>query len=378
MRIEPFQLSVEADALDDLRDRLRRTRWPEAETVSDWGQGAPLDRVRALCEYWRDEYDWRRCEDRLNSAGQFIAEIDGLPIHFLHVQSPVEGALPLLLTHGWPGSVIEFLKVLGPLSDPAAHGGDPADAFHLVVPSLPGFGFSGKPQSSGWGVERIARAWIELMERLGYGRFVAQGGDWGSAVTTAIAMAAPPQCAGIHLNLPVAYPTEADLADLSPDEAALLSAMEEVNRTGTAYAQLQATKPQTIGYALTDSPAGQAAWIYEKFHGWTDNPGTPEGVLSRDELLDNIMMYWLPGTAASSARLYWESYDFFESHTIGIPVGVTQFPKEILRTSRRWAERCYSNLIYWNEAEKGGHFAAFEQPEIFVDEVRKCFRLLRG
>jgi epoxide hydrolase len=272
---------------------------------------------------------------------------------------------------------VEFLKVLGPLSDPAAHGGDPADAFHLVVPSLPGYGFSGKPTSPGWGVEKIAATWITLMERLGYGRFVAQGGDWGAAVTTAIGVAAPPTCAGIHLNMPLAYPTPQDLAQLTPEEGASLAALQAFQQTGGGYSNLQATKPQTLAYGLSDSPIGQAAWIYEKFHGWSDHSGNLETVLGMDELLDNIMLYWLPGNAASSARLYWESITYFKTHRVEIPVGVSQFPKEIFRVSRRWADQAYVDIVHWNELDRGGHFAAFEQPALFVNELRTCFRTLR-
>jgi pimeloyl-ACP methyl ester carboxylesterase len=375
--IEPFTLNIEQDRLDDLKDRLARTRWPEKETVNDWSQGAPLSQVQALCEHWQNRYDWRACEARLNAAGQFTTVIDGLRIHFLHIRSPNPDALPLLLTHGWPGSIIEFMKVLGPLSDPAAHGGNSADAFHLVVPSLPGYGFSERPAATGWSVEHIATAWTTLMERLGYRRFVAQGGDWGAAVTTALAVQAPPGCAAVHLNMPIIFPSKQDLENLSPKEAAALEMMKPYRETGMGYARQQSTKPQTLGYGLTDSPAGQAAWIYEKFHGWTDNQGTPESILSRDELLDNIMLYWLPANAASSARLYWESSRFFRPRNIEIPVGVSMFRKELFWASRGWAERNYSNIIYWNELDKGGHFAAFEQPELFTQELRQCFRSLR-
>lgn len=375
--IEPFVLDIAQDRLDDLRERLANTRWPERETVDGWEQGAPLEHVQSLCAYWADGYDWRRCETALNAAGQFMTELDGLPIHFLHVRSPQSDALPMVLTHSWPGSIIEFMQVIGPLTDPAAHGGKPSDAFHLVIPSLPGFGWSGKPAATGWGVERIAGCWIELMGRLGYRRFVAQGGDWGSAVTIAIGLARPPECAGIHLNMPVAIPERIDMSELSPEEGKALADMEEVQRTGFAYARLQATKPQTLGYGLTDSPAGQAAWIYEKFHGWVDHDGMPESIFTRDQLLDNIMHYWLPANAASSARLYWESLDAFHPQRVEIPVGISQFPKEIMRSSRRWAQEVYPRLIRWNELPRGGHFAAFEQPAAFVEEMRNCFRQLR-
>jgi pimeloyl-ACP methyl ester carboxylesterase len=375
--VSPFTLNIPATVLTDLRERLARTRWPERETVDDWSQGAPLERVRALCDYWAKTYDWRRCEGLLNGLGQFRTTIDNLGIHFLHVRSPEPGALPLLLTHGWPGSVIEFLQVIGPLTNPRAHGGDPRDAFHVVVPSLPGYGFSDRPATKGWGVERIAAAWITLMRRLGYDRFVAQGGDWGAAVTTAIAMAKPPECIAMHLNMPLVFPEGGDFADLTPAEQKTVARMKFYQDSDSGYMKQQATRPQTVGYGLTDSPAAQAAWIYEKFYAWSDNDGTPESVLSRDEMLDNIMLYWLPATGASSARLYWESSGAFKAQSLDLPVGVTIFPEEIFRPSRRWAERSYSNIIHWNEVAKGGHFAAFEQPATFVSEVRNCFRTIR-
>jgi pimeloyl-ACP methyl ester carboxylesterase len=375
--IETFELNVPEGVLVDLRARLQRTRWPEAETVADWSQGARLAKVKALCAYWADGYDWRRCEAKLNGFGQFETEIDGTKIHFLHVKSPNPNALPLIMTHGWPGSVVEFLKVIGPLTDPAAHGGDPADAFHVVAPSLPGYGFSAKPAAAGYGVERIAETWVKLMRRLGYTRFVAQGGDWGAAVTTAMGIARPPECAAIHLNMPLVFPEAEDLAELTEKEAAAVASMQFYREHDSGYAKQQGTRPQTLGYGLTDSPAGQAAWIYEKFYAWTDNAGDPESALSRDEMLDNIMLYWLPANAASSARLYWESGKGFTTRQLDLPVGVSIFPKEMFRPSRRWAERSIKNIIHWNELEKGGHFAAFEQPGLFVDEVRTCFRQIR-
>ena len=375
--IEPFELAIPDDTLAELRSRLAATRWPDRETVDDWSQGVPLDRIRALGEYWARDYDWRRCEARLNACGQYQTSIDGLRIHFLHVPSRNPDAVPLILTHGWPGSVVEFLDVIGPLTDPVAHGGDAADAFHVVVPSLPGYGFSDKPKTTGWGVERIAAAWVSLMKRLGYGRFVAQGGDWGAAVTTAIGMLGTPECAGIHLNMPLIYPGADDMAQPTAAEQASVAAMQFYNRRDSGYAKLQHTRPQTLAYALTDSPAGQAAWIYEKFYAWTDNRGEPESALSRDAMLDNIMLYWLPANAASSARLYWESLAFFKTTPLTLPVGVTVYPREIFRPSRRWAERSFANIIHWNETDKGGHFAAFEQPELFVTELRNCFRKIR-
>ncbi|TVV75464.1 epoxide hydrolase family protein [Sphingomonas solaris] len=375
--IEDFHLDVPEAALDDLRDRLARTRWPERETVMDATQGVPLADAQALCAYWRDSYDWRRCEARLNALGQFRTTIDGLGIHFLHIRSPEPDALPLILTHGWPGSVIEFLKVIGPLSDPAAHGGDRGQAFHLVIPSLPGYGFSDKPAEHGWSVERIAAAWIELMRRLGYDRFVAQGGDWGSAVTSAMAVIRPPELAAIHLNFVVATPTADDLATLNDREKTAIADMQQVSTQGRAYAELQRTRPQTLGYSLVDSPAGQAAWIYEKLAAWTDSGGDPTTVLSYDEMLDNIMLYWLPAAGASSARLYWESMAGFGAGTTDLPVGCSIFPGEMTRPSRRWAARKYSNIVHWGEPARGGHFAAFEQPALFVDELRAAFATIR-
>ena len=374
--IAPFRLDVPEAALDDLRDRLRRTRWPDASPIDGWAQGVPLGSAQALVDHWLHRYDWRAFEARLNAIGQFRTTIDGCGIHFLHVPSPVPDALPLVLTHGWPGSVREFLDVIGPLSDPAAHGGDPADAFHVVVPSLPGYGLSDRPADR-WPVGRIADAWRVLMKRLGYARFVAQGGDWGAAVTTALGISGDPAVAAIHLNMVAARPSEADMADLTQAEKSALADLQRYMTDGNGYAVQQATRPQTLGYALADSPAGQAAWIYEKFREWTDCDGIPENALSRDAMLDNIMLYWLPGTGASSGRLYYESFRDFPTDPVTIPVGCSIFPREIFRASRRWAERRYRNLVHWNELDRGGHFAAFEQPALFVDEVRAAFRSVR-
>ena len=375
--VVPFTLSIDQAQLDDLNRRLDATRWPERETVDDWTQGAPLAKVRALCEHWRRGYDWRRCEATLNALGQFRTEIDGLGIHFLHVKSPHPNAMPLVLTHGWPGSVMEFMKVIGPLTDPTAHGGSADDAFHVVAPSLPGYGFSDKPATAGWGVPKIAGAWIQLMQRLGYTRWVAQGGDWGSAVTTAIGVARPPGCAAIHVNMPLVFPGPDDLKDPTPAEQASLAAMQYYQDKDSGYSKQQSTRPQTLGYGLVDSPAGQAAWIYEKMWAWTDNTGEPESALTPDEMLDNIMLYWLPGTGASSARLYWESFGTFTSTELHLPVGVSIYPREIFRPSRRWAEKRMHDIIHWNELPKGGHFAAWEQPELFVKELRDCFAKVR-
>jgi pimeloyl-ACP methyl ester carboxylesterase len=375
--IAPFTLAIPQAEIDDLNRRLDATRWPDRETVADWSQGAPLANVQALCDHWRHLYDWRRCEDRLNGLGQFKTEIDGLGIHFLHVRSPHPAAMPLLITHGWPGSVVEFVKAIGPLTDPVAHGGAAGDAFHVVAPSLPGYGFSDKPAAPGWGVARIAAAWITLMARLGYDRWVAQGGDWGSAVTTSIGVARPGSCAAIHVNMPLVFPGAEEMADLTPAEQAAVISMAHYQNSDSGYSKQQSTRPQSLGYGLADSPAGQAAWVYEKMWAWTDNNGAPEDALTRDEMLDNIMLYWLPGNAASSARLYWESFASFASTKLDIPVGVSIFPKEIFRPSRRWAEKRMSNIIHWNELDRGGHFAAWEQPDLYAREIRACFRQVR-
>lgn len=374
--IRTFELSVDDAELDALRSRLQQARWPERETVPAWEQGVPTDRLRKLVDYWSREYDWRRCEAMLNGWGQYKTLIDGIDIHFLHIRSPHADALPLLLTHGWPGSVIEFHKVIGLLTDPVAHGGKATDAFHLVIPSLPGFGFSGKPEQSGWGVERIAQAWAEIMRRLGYTNYVAQGGDWGSSVTMQLGVQAPPGLLGVHFNMLTIMP--ADLGDHpSPEEQAAVDAFNKFSGIESAYARLQATRPQTIGYALADSPVGQAAWIYEKLRMWSDCDGEAENVFSYDEMLDNIMLYWLTNSGASSARLYWESMGNFRPMKVDLPLGYSHFPHEIISPVRKWADAVFSNIIHWNAVEKGGHFAALEQPALFVDEVRTCFRQLR-
>lgn len=345
--------------------------------MDDWSQGIPLTYVQEVCGYWAEKYDWRAREERLNAWPQFRTGIDGVGIHFVHARSPHEDALPLVITHGWPGSVVEFQKVIGPLTDPAAHGGDAADAFHVVCPSLPGYGFSDKPARPGWGVERIADAWGTLMRRLGYARYVAQGGDWGAMVTTCIGMRDPEGCRAIHLNMPIAPPDPATMGDLSDAEKSALAGIQHYQEWDSGYSKEQSTRPQTLGYGLVDSPAGQAAWILEKFHAWTDCQGHPENAIGRDELLDNVMLYWLPATAASSARLYWESFRNPPMDPVKVPVGCSIFPKEIFRTSRRWAEKRFGTLLHWNELDRGGHFAAFEQPELYVDEVRTAFRSLR-
>jgi epoxide hydrolase len=376
MAMEPSPIAVPYPDLDDLRDRLRRTRWPEAETVDDWSQGIPLAYVRELCEHWAAAYDWRATEARLNALGPFRTEIDGLGIHGLHVRSPEPGALPLVLTHGWPGSVVEFLDVIGPLADPVGHGGDAADAFHVVVPALPGYGFSDKPSAPGWNVERIGRAWAELMARLGYDRYGAQGGDWGAMVTTAVAAADPDHVAGVHVNMAVAAPVAGE-GGLDEEAVRALADYEEHRRWGTGYSKQQSTRPQTLGYGLVDSPAGQCAWIVEKFWAWTDCDGHPENAVARNALLDNVMLYWLPGAGASSARLYWESFRSPALEQVTVPAGVSLFPKEIVRPPRPWVEARFTDLRHWNELDRGGHFAAMEQPDLFVDELRTFFRTVR-
>ena len=376
--IESFSLDIGRDRLDDLRRRLRATRWPERETVDDWSQGTPLAYVQEVCEYWASGYDWRRVEARLNDIGQFRTTIDGLGIHFLHVRSPHASAIPLVVTHGWPGSVIEFLEVIEPLTEPTRHGASERDAFHVVCPALPGYGFSDQPRSPGWSVERIATAWAELMSRLGYDQYVAQGGDWGAAVTTAIGLQDPEHCQGIHLNMPTVGPDRDTLDDLTEEEKDALAGLEHYRKWDSGYSKQQSTRPQTVGYGLVDSPAALAAWILEKFWAWTDCDGHPENAIDRDRLLDNIMLYWLPGAGASSARLYWESFGKGSRDPVEVPVACSIFPKEIFRASKRWAQKRYRNLIYWNRLDRGGHFAAMEQPELYVDEVRKAFGQLRA
>ncbi len=372
-QIRPFTLAIPQSQIDDLNTRIDLTRWPEKEAVDDWSQGTPLAALQDLVGYWRRGYDWRACEARLNALGQFITEIDGLDIHFLHVRSPHADALPLVITHGWPGSVIEFMGVIEALANPE----DGRQAFHVVAPSLPGFGFSGKPRHTGWGVEKIGRAWGELMARLGYDRWVAQGGDWGSAVTTAIGVQQVQGCIGIHLNMPVGRPEPEELASPTPAEVKALGALKHYLDWDSGYSTQQRTRPQTVGYGLVDSPAGLAGWIFEKMWAWTDNAGSPFDALSRDAILDNLMLYWLPATGASSARLYWESFGSFTPQQVTLPVAVSAFPKEILPCPRRWAERNFPNLVHWGEMDKGGHFAAWEQPEAFVRELRTAFALMR-
>jgi pimeloyl-ACP methyl ester carboxylesterase len=375
--IKPFRIAVPDEVLEDLRARLRNTRWPEAELVDDWSQGVPLRWIREMCRYWADDYDWRYREAALNRFDQFVTEIDGLDIHFIHARSPHADAMPLLITHGWPGSVVEFHKVIEPLTDPVAFGGAAADAFHVVCPSLPGFAFSGKPTATGWGTERIAQAWITLMARLGYGRYGAQGGDWGSAVTAAIGGLDAGHCAGIHVTLAMDSRPQVD-GEPTVEAQRALDAIQHYRKWDAGYSKQQATRPQTLVYGLNDSPAGQAAWILEKFWAWSDCDGHPENVFTRDELLDNVMLYWVTASAASSARLYWESFGKEgKKLPVDVPTGVAVFPKEIIPPVRSWMEPRFRNIQRWSEMPKGGHFAAFEQPEMFVSELRAYFRTLR-
>jgi len=380
--VRPFRIQVPELVLDDLRRRLRHTRWPEPAPVDGWSQGVPRDWLRALCAHWAEGYEWRAREAALNALPQFVTTLDGLDIHFLHLRSPHPGALPLVLTHGWPGSIVEFLQVLGPLTDPVAHGGRAEDAFDLVVPALPGFGFSAKPATTGWTVERTAAAWATLMARLGYGRYVAQGGDWGSAVTTALGGLDPAHCAAIHITLAMAQRPLPPEGAYTAEETHALARMKHYRDWDNGYAQLQSTRPQTLGYALTDSPVGQAAWILEKFWSWCDTreaAGDPAALIGRDLLLDNVMLYWVTATAASSARLYWESFAPKKRalRPVTVPTGVAVFPQEIVPPVRRWMGEVYPNITHWSVQPRGGHFAALEQPALFVDELRTFFRSVR-
>ncbi len=373
--IEPFTVDVEPAELDDLRRRIRQTRWPEPATAPGWEQGIPRSELRRLTDYWADDYDWRGLEAELAERPQFRTTIDGLGLHFLHVRSPHPDAIPLVLSHGWPGSFLEFLDVIGPLTDPTGYGSPAEQAFHVVCPSLPGYGFSDRPSVAGWDIHRIAAAWIELMDRLGYHRFGAAGSDWGTSVSTMIGARAPDRVIGIHLIPPLVAPDRS--RPFTEAEQRAVDRLEARGRTGSAYGEVHATKPQTLGYALTDSPVGLCAWIAEKYRDWADQagPGVPT-----DRLLDTVTLYWLTRTAASSARLYWESIAevsgwFTEATTdlIMVPAGASIFPAEVPIPSRRWAERRFADLRYWGEPPTGGHFAALEVPDLYVAELRASF-----
>ncbi len=377
--IEPFTIRVPQAVLDDLRARLSRTRFPSEIEGARWDYGTPLGYLRDLVEYWRDSYDWRAQEARLNELAQFRTPIDGQPIHFIHVRSPIDDALPLLITHGWPGSVVELLEVVPRLADPESNGGRSTDAFHVVAPSLPGYGWSVPLRERGWDVHRTARAFVELMARLGYSRYGAQGGDWGAQVATMVGALDPAHCAAIHLNMPIADPP-AEAVPLGDEDKDDLSAMREFQREESGYAFEQSTKPQTLGVALNDSPAGLLAWIVEKFRTWSDCGGDPENAFSRDQLITNVMLYWVTQTITSSAWLYWENRhsprDRPGPSHLDVPTGVARYPKEVLRFPRAWVERRY-RLTHWAEMPRGGHFAAMEQPELFAEDLRGYFRTVR-
>ncbi|WP_010489062.1 epoxide hydrolase family protein [Pseudomonas sp. S9] len=391
--IRPYQVHVDEAQLIDLRQRLAATRWPDKETVSDNTQGVQLKSIQALVEYWGKGYDWRKAEARLNALPEFVTTIDGVDIQFIHVRSPNPNAMPLILTHGWPGSQFEFLKTIGPLTNPTAFGGRAEDAFDLVIPSIPGHGFSGKPTELGWGPERVAKAWDVLMKRLGYDHYVSQGGDHGSVISDALGRLAPAGLLGIHLNMPATVPPElvASIngakpapAGLTASERVAYDSLSTFFARNAAYGAMMVTRPQTIGYLLADSPAGTAAWMYEKFAAWTDSNGKPERVLTRDEMLDDISLYWLTNSGASSSRFYWENNNnnfsaaAQRTSEIKVPVAITVFPHEIYRAPKSWAQRAYPTLSYFSEVSKGGHFAAWEQPQLFSEELRKAFRPLRA
>ncbi len=385
--IRPFRVNIPEGQLADLRRRIAATRWPDQETVNDGSQGPQLTKFQEIVRYWGTDYDWRKVEARLNALPMFLTEIDGLDIHFIHVKSRHPNALPLIVTHGWPGSIIEQLKIIDPLTNPTAHGGNASDAFDLVIPSMPGYGFSGLPKGKGWNPDRIARAWAELMKRLGYTRYVAQGGDWGSAVSSAMARQAPEGLLGIHINLPSAVPTDVGMAlagggpapaGLSDKERAAFDSLETFFKKHRAYGAIMGTRPQAIGYGLADSPVGLAAWIYDY------NNGEPARRLNRDDVLDDITLYWLTNTGTSAGRIYWETAGQSvvlsaaqKTADISLPVAITVFPDEVYRAPEMWARRAYRNLIYFNEVDKGGHFAAWEVPELLSAELRAAFRSLR-
>jgi pimeloyl-ACP methyl ester carboxylesterase len=387
--IRPFRISIPEVALTDMRQRIAATRWPDRETVADQSQGVKLAKIQELVRYWGTEYDWRRAEAQLNALPQFITKIDGVDIQFAHIKSRHPNAMPLIMTHGWPGSIFELLKVIGPLTDPTAYGGRAEDAFDLVLPTYPGYGFSERPLDTGWGPDRVGRAWHVLMGRLGYTQYVSQGGDWGAIVSEAMAVQAPPGLLGIHVNMPAVVPKGIAVtlsrgqpapSGLTKVEREAFASLDAFYKQGAGYASIMNTRPQTLGYSLSDSPTGLAAFYYDKFAAWTHSGGEPERAITRDEMLDNITLYWLTNTGTSSSRSYWEVWGMSPFNAIDIakvPVAVTVFPGEIYRAPKSWAKQNFRKLIYWNEVDKGGHFAALEQPEIFSEEIRAAFRSLR-
>ncbi|MDN5431924.1 epoxide hydrolase family protein [Pseudomonas paracarnis] len=391
--IRPYRIHVDEAQLADLKKRIAATRWPDKETVNDVSQGVQLAQVQALVKYWGSGYDWRKAEAKLNALPEFITTIDGVDIQFIHVRSPNPNAMPLLLTHGWPGSQFEFLKTIGPLTDPVAYGGKVEDSFDVIIPSIPGHGFSGKPTELGWGPDRVAKAWDVLIKRLGYTHYVSQGGDHGSVISDALGRLNPPGLLGIHLNMPATIPPELvkpiNSGDPAPDgltepERKAFDSLSTFFGRNAAYGAMMVTRPQTIGYLLADSPTGTAAWMYEKIAAWTDSDGQPERVLTRDEMLDDISLYWLTNAGASSSRFYWENnnnnFSAAAQHTasIKVPVAITVFPHEIYQAPKSWAQRAYPSLSYYNQVNKGGHFASWEQPQLFSEELREAFRPLRA
>jgi epoxide hydrolase len=377
--IRPFRIDIPQADLDDLRDRLRRTRFPDELPGAGWAMGVPLGYLRELTGYWATTYDWREHEARINAFPQFTTTIDGQRVHFLHVRSPEQDATPLIVTHGWPGSVVEFLDVIEPLTNPRAHGADPSDAFHLVIPAIPGYGFSGPTTDRGWNLRRIATAWAALMDRLGYARYGAQGGDWGSGISRDLGLIDGEHVIGVHLNYLLTFPSGApgELDGLTDDEKRRLDGLNRFQEDLNGYLRIQATRPQTLAYGLADSPVGQLAWIVEKFREWTDSENVPEDAVDRDRLLTNVMLYWLTNTAGSSARLYYEFVHSWSRPEVSTtPTGVAVFPRDIAPPIRRLAERA-DNIVHWTEFEHGGHFAALEQPDLLVDDVRAFYRALR-
>lgn len=388
--IKPFTIKVSDEAIADLRRRIAATRWPERENVKDFAQGVQLSKIQPLVQYWVDGYDWRKAETKLNALPQFVTSIDGLDIQFAHVRSRHPNAMPLIMTHGWPGSIVELLKTIGPLTDPTAHGGRAEDAFHLVLPTYPGYGFSAKPNSTDWGPDHVARAWHELMMRLGYKQYVSQGGDWGAIISEVMAVQAPDGLLGIHINMPGTVPPsviriiqnrDPAPASFTKEEKLAFTGLDYFYRKGFGYAEMMNTRPQTLGYALADSPVGLLAFFYDKFTEWTYGRD-PEKSLTRDDMLDDVTLYWLTNTGTSSSRSYWDAAQggggpFNAIEIIKVPVAVTIFPGEIYRAPRKWAEQNFHNLVYWNEVDKGGHFAAWEEPEIFTAELRAAFKGMR-